>query len=175
MKRIILWSSVILSSLVILSCGSAKKTETMKPNQENFLTGPKVIIYKTNKDYSNLVPIILSNDKKSIESYPDIKDVYFNGTLAYPTRLHKGYWLDNRGISVNVAFINQTYEAYSKLPKTPKPEELMTMIVDYQPLIEMYSCGSRSSYQDIEQELNKKIDAEDFSTFRKLNNTSLNN
>ena len=168
MKRIILWSSVILSSFVILSCGSAKKAKTMKSNQETYVTGPKVIIYKTIKDYSKFVPIILSKDKKSIESYPDIKDIYFDGKPAYPTPLHKGYWLDNRGIGVNVAFINLTYEAYSKLPKTPKPEELITMIVDAQPLVEMYSCGLRSSYQDILNELNAKIDANDFSTFTKI-------
>lgn len=168
MKRIILWSSVILSSFVILSCGSTKKVDSMKSDQSVFSTGPKVIIYQTSKDYSKLVPIILSEDKKSVESYPDIKDIYFNGILAYPTQLHKGYWLDNRGISVNVAFINLSYEAYSKLPKTPEPEELMNMIVDAQPLVQMFSCGPRSSYPDIEKELNIKIDNNDFSTFKKL-------
>lgn len=168
MKLIILWSSVIFSILAILSCGNTRKIDTMKSGQNVLSIGPKVIIYQTNKDYSKLVPIILSEDKKSVESYPDIKDVYFNGNLAYPTRLHNGYWLDNRGIGVNVAFINLTYEAYSKLSGTPIPEELLNMIVDAQPLVEMYTCGLRSSYVDIEKELNAKIDAGDFSSFTKI-------
>lgn len=168
MRRFILWSSVILISSVIASCCSFKKAENMKSDQKTFLPGPKAIIYQTKKDYSKLVPIILSADKKSIESYPDIKDVYFNGNLAYPTQLHKGYWLDNRGISINVAFISLTYEEYSKLPKTPLPEELMNMIIDAQPIVSMYSCGTRSLYRDIELEINTKIDADNFSSFIKI-------
>ncbi len=140
----------------------------MKTDQKVSVSGPKAIIYQTKKDYSKLVPIILSDDKKSIESYPDIKDIYFNGTLAYPTLLHKGYWLDNRGINKNVAFIKLSYEEYSKLQKTPVPEELLIMIVDDQPLVSMYSCGVRSSYEDIEKEMNARIDSSDFSAFTKI-------
>lgn len=168
MRRLFPWITLILISSFIVSCCSAKKAESMKSDQKAFSTGPKVIIYQTRKDYSELVPIILSDDKKSIESYPDVKDIYYNGSLAYPTHLHKGYWLDNRGITANVAFLNITYEEYSKLPKTPSPEELMNRIADSQPLINMYSCGSRSSYKDILAELNSKIDAGDFSAFIKI-------
>lgn len=168
MRQIILWSSAILVSFVIFSCGSAKKAENMKSNQNALIPGPKAIIYQTKDDYSKLVPVILSNDKKLIESYPDIKDVFYDGSLTYPTQLHKGYWLDNRGISSNVAFIKLTYEEYSKLPKTPSPQELMEMIIDTQPIISMYSCGPRASYQDIIIELNTKIDADDFSAFIKI-------
>jgi hypothetical protein len=160
--------SVLLVSFVILSCGSAKKAENMRSEQKSFSPGPKAIIYQTKEDYSKLVPIILSADKKTIESYPDVKDVYFNGSLAYPTQLHKGFWLDNRGINANVVFINLTYEAYSKLPKTPSPEELIKMVGDTQPIISMYTCGPRSSFQDIVKELNTMIDSDDFSTFIKI-------
>ena len=160
--------TLILLSGMIVSCCSVKNADTMKSDQKAFVTGPKVVIYQTKKDYSKLVPVMLSDDKQSIESYPDIKDVYFNGSLAYPTPLHKGYWLDNRGININVAFINLTYEEYSKLPHTPLPDELMKMLTDVQPLVSMYSCGLRSSYKDIEHELNAKIDADDFSTFNKI-------
>lgn len=168
MRHFILWSSVILSLGVIASCGSTKKAGDMKSDQNAFLPGPKVIIYQTKEDYSKFVPVIMTDDGKSIESYPDIKDVYFNGKLAYPTQLHKGFWLDNRGISGNVAFLNLTYEEYAKLPKTPLPDELIKMVTGTQPIVSMYSCGQRSSYHDIEQELNIKIDADDFSTFVKI-------
>jgi hypothetical protein len=168
MTRILSISTLILISGMIVSCCSTKKAESMKTDQNAFITGPKAIIYQTKEDYSKFVPIILSDDKKSIESYPDIKDIYFNGRLAYPTPLHKDYWLDNRGVSINIAFINLTYEEYSKLPKTPLPEELMKMIIDTEPIVTMYSCGLRSSYQNIETELNAKIDAGNFSSFKKM-------
>lgn len=168
MRRFILWSAVILCMGVIASCCSTKKAGNMKSDQNAFLPGPKVIIYQTKEDYSKFVPVILADDGKSIESYPDIKDVYFNGKLAYPTQLHKGFWLDNRGISGNVAFLNLTYEEYSKLTKTPLPDELIEMVTETQPIVSMYNCGQRSSYRDIVKELNAKIDADDFSTFVKI-------
>lgn len=168
MRRFLTLSTVLLFSAVIISCGITKKAENMNSDQKAFLSGPKAIIYQTKMDYSKLVPVILSDDKKSIESYPDIKDVYFNENLAYPTQLHKGFLLDNRGINANVAFIKLTYEEYSKLSKTPSQEELMKMIIDAQPIVSMYSCGLRSSYQDIGKELNTKIDIGDFSMFVKI-------
>ena len=155
-------------TLINSACCTAKKSGTSQNGSKVMIPGPKVIIYQTTKDYSQLVPVTLSADGKSIESYPDIKDVFYQGVLAYPTQLNKGYLLDNRGINTNVAFLDITYEAYSKLPKTPAPDQLMKMIMDSKPLVIMYSCGPRSKYKDIEKELNAKIDAGDFSDFTKL-------
>lgn len=168
MRRTTFFSSIMLFGALISSCCSARKAEHVKSGQAFYVTGPEVIIYQTKKDYSKLIPIILSDDKKSIISYPDVKDVFYNGILAYPTQLHEGYWLDNRGINKNVAFIKLTYDEYSKLPITPSAEELMNMIIENEPIIRMYSCGIRSSYKDIETELNSKIDNVNFSTFKKI-------
>jgi hypothetical protein len=168
MRQFILWSSAIFFTFVISSCGSAKKAESMKSTQNVQVPGPRAIIYQTKKDYSNYVPVILNDDKKLIESFPDSKDVYFNGSLAYPTQLHKGYWLDNRGISKNVAFLKLTYEEYSKLSQTPSPDELIKMILDPDPIVIMYDCGLKSSYQNIDKELNTKLDSDDFSIFIKI-------
>jgi len=168
MKRIPLMASILVITGIISACCTAKKSETMQNDSLISIPGPKVIIYKTTKDYSQLVPVTLSEDKMSVESYPDVKDVYFNGILAYPTLLNNGYLLDNRGINKNVAFLNLTYEEYSKLPKTPSPQQLLEMISDSNPLVIMYNCGPRSKYKNIEQELNSKIDSDDFSAFTKL-------
>jgi hypothetical protein len=104
-----------------------------------------VIIYKTTSDFYNNVPVILSDDKTDIVSFPDRSDVYFNGKLAYPTRLDNGYLLDNRGIGKNVAFLNITYEQYSKLSATPTKTELLKMILDKNPLTELYNCNQLPS------------------------------
>lgn len=168
MRQVLFFSSVILFSAMISSCCSAKKAANTQTSQEVSIPGPKVIIYQTTKDFSMFVPVILSDDKESLVSYPDIKDVYYNGVLAYPTKLNQGFLLDNRGITKNVAFINLTYEQYSKLDKTPDAVQLMKMIVDKNPLSKMYSCGVRSTYTEIEKELNLKIDKGDFSSFTKI-------
>jgi len=157
--------SILAIALVSVSCCHTKKyTKTA----ETKAPGPHAIIYQTRVDYSNLVPINLSDDKKSIESYPDVKDVFYQGNLATPTPLHKGWLLDNRGISKNVAFIKLTYEQYSKLEKTPSVDELTAIIVDKNPVTRMYDLGLRSDFQDIENELNKRIDDGTISDFKIL-------
>ncbi len=63
------------------------------------VSSPMVYIYKTRKDYSRLVPVLMDETRTRIVSYPTPTDLKTNGKLAYPTPLENGYWLDNRGIS----------------------------------------------------------------------------
>jgi hypothetical protein len=114
------------------------------------------------------VPVMMSADKSKIESYPDIRDIYYEGKFALPTLLENGYLLDNRGIGPQVAFLWYTYEDYSKLSHTPTVEDLMTGLQDRDPLVEMYQCGQRSQYTNIEQELNDLIKSGKLSTCKKL-------
>lgn len=161
---------VFLWLLLFISCSSCSPCLQSSPKRQKEVAsvpGPKAIIYKTRADYSKLIPIILSPDGKSIESYPDVKDVMINGIPSTPTPLHKGYLLDNRGITANVAFIRLSYEEYAALPVTPTADELMNMVVDKKPLKKMYSCGLRSKFGSIE-ELNTAIDAGNFAGFTRL-------
>jgi len=123
----------------------------------NFHEGPQTIIYKTRKDYAQFIPVTLSEDKSEIVSYPHPKDVFRNGELAYPTELKNGYLLDNRGIDVNVAFLNVTYEDYSKMEKAPLLEELFSMILDNDPLLDFYYYGNRYTFKNEIADLNKLI------------------
>ena len=135
-------------------------TGTKNPDEQNVsaVASPKVIVYKTKKDYSHNVPVILSDDKKTIVSYPHPKDVYYNGRLAYPTPLVDGYLLDNRGIGPNVAFLSYTYEEYCKLDKVPDINTLYKKIIDKDPITEMWLCGFRHNYgSDISVKLNDMI------------------
>jgi len=117
-----------------------------------------VVIYKTTKDYSKNVPVILSDDKTQIVSYPHPKDLIIGNNFAYPSKLHKGYLLDNRGIGKNVAFLKLTYEEYSKLQIVPALNELFKNIIDKDPLIELWDCGIKASFSDLEVQLNELID-----------------
>ncbi len=168
MKSVFIFATILLISTIFPSCNTNKRAVNAPNKAPMSIPGPQVIIYQTTKDFSQLVPIIMSDDKKEIVSYPDIKDIYFKGTLAYPTMLHNGFLLDNRGIDKNVVFIKLSYEEYSKLARTPSAEELMSMITDSQPIRIMYSCGNRAAFKSIEEELNSKIDSGDFSGFTRI-------
>lgn len=168
--------SIIMISTLIFSCkpsstiNKKKKVEIEKQKEmeQGAKAGPPVIIYKTNADYYDKVPVTLSEDKSDIVSFPGIKDVFYKGKLAYPTRLNKGYLLDNRGIDKNTAFLNITYEEYSKLEKTPSKDELYKMVLDKDPITEMYYCGSKYDYKDIVTELNDIIDEDMLTAMKKL-------
>ncbi|NVO18171.1 MAG: hypothetical protein HXX13_00630 [Bacteroidetes bacterium] len=165
-RKLIALIALVITGVFFSSCSICRHKAKAEPAAK--IASPQVIIYKTKADYSQLVPVILSADKKSIASYPDIKDVYYKGQLAHPTQLHKGYLLDNRGISENVAFIKLTYEQYAALPATPGSEELMKMVVDKNPLEKMYACGPAHKFANLLEDLNKRIDGENFIGFTRL-------
>jgi hypothetical protein len=121
--------------------------------------GPPVIVYKTKADYYSNVAVSLSPDKSRILSFPDVMDVSVDRDLMlYPTRLHAHYLLSNRVLDKNSAFLNMTYSDYAALSKTPSPEEIYAKIIDKDPFAEMYFCGNRYSYKNLEPELNRIID-----------------
>ncbi len=138
----------------------------------SFRTAPvasaKVVIYKTKKDYSKYVPVTLSDDKSKVVSYPDIKDVYFEGKLAYPIALVKGYWLDNRGVGPKSAFIKLTYEEYAKLPSTPTADELYAMLLDKNPFCKIYDMGNRYNFKDPVAEINQIIEKHELKKYKEL-------
>ena len=136
--------------------GAAAITVADNPSHVS-VASPAVIVYKMRKDYSQNVPVMLSNDKKTIVSYPHPRDVYTNGKLAIPTQLKNGYWLDNRGISGNVAFLSYTYEEYAALNNVPSIDILYKKIVDKDPITEMWDCGHRHHYHDLINDLNEII------------------
>ena len=182
---------LIFLAAILISCGNSKNpviitkeksadsiskidTTTKKENITkvdkaiDFSVNPVAIIYKTKKDYNNKVPVTLNDEKTKIVSYPAIKDVYYNGKLALPDKLNDGFLLDNRGISKNVAFLNITYEEYSKRTEVYSLAEMMNLIIDKDPLTVMYNCGSRYQYTDIVKDLNKYIDTKQLSKFKKV-------
>lgn len=116
-----------------------------------------LIIYKTRADYNNKVPITLNAAGDKVLSFPAPTDLFTDGELALPVKLKKGYLLDQRGIHPNSAFTSYTYEEYRALDKTPSPSELLDMVIDPRPFLEMYDCGKRSEFQDSIKKINKII------------------
>ena len=118
---------------------------------------PVVYIYKMKKDYSRQVPVLLDQSRSRIISYPAPSDLKRGNSLLLPTPLIHGYWLDNRGINAQVAFLSYTYEEYSRMTQAPSVSELFDAIIDKEPLLDIRECGKRSDYQDIVTELNQLI------------------
>ena len=165
----------IAFALLMGSCSSSKKTDKtakeekeMKENGTVAVTGPPVIIYKTKGDYYDKVPVILSEDKSKVVSYPGARDLYKGDKLALPTRLHDGYLLDNRGINENVAFLNISYENFTKMQRVFTAGQLYEMILDKDPLTVMYNCGKKGKFKDEVSELNDIIDKGDLQKCKKL-------
>lgn len=151
---------LILIALQMSSCKTKEKMSvipaTDKLEDENIrrATAP-VIIYKTYKDFSDFVPVIMNAEKTKIVSYPAPTDL-FPGSK--PTVLNLGYLLDRRGINENVVFLNITYDAYTKLVKVPSLDELNALILEKHPLTELYYCGNETKYKDLIPDLNVLIE-----------------
>ena len=143
-----------LIGLLASGCGSGRQATPPAPSAAATVTAPtvppaalpEVCIYKMKKDYSQHVPVLMDDSRTRIVSYPAPTDLVRGGRLTLPTRLEGGYWLDNRGITANVAFLTYTYEAYSRLPQAPSRAELEAHILDRQPLEAFRRCGSRSQF-----------------------------
>jgi hypothetical protein len=148
--------------IALLSC------KTQQAGAGTARTSEPAIVYKTKADYSKYVPVTLSADKTQIVAYPAPKDVYYNGKLAYPTALENGYWLDNRGIGPNTAFLRVTYDEYSKWPQVPKLSELYLLIIDKDPFTEIYKLGSRSRFKNPVADINKVIKKGGLKKFEKV-------
>lgn len=123
-----------------------------------YIPGPHVVIYKTNANYNNLVPVELSEDKSKIVSYPSPSDLKSENGYQTPMQLNKNYLLDNRGIWKNVAFLKITYEEYSKFLTLPTLAELYSMIIEKNPLTELCDCGSKIAFTDVKIQINQLID-----------------
>ena len=103
-----------------------------------------VMVYKTKGDYSNLVWVQLSADKKTVTSYPNPKDVLNQTSI----KLADGYY--SGAVDVNTAFVNIRIEKYVNLQKLFTPEQLATLIINKNPFSELYNCGqSQGIGQDI--------------------------
>lgn len=152
--------TVIILSVIFVSC---KSNETMPTTTNEISFGSNaesslpILVYKTKKDYSNLVPILLNDNKTQILSYPDPRDVKVGSYFLLPTSLQNGYLLDKKGIGENVAFLKYTYDEYSNLKTLPPLKELYKNIIDKNPLIELCDCGNKSKYVDLEKQLNEYI------------------
>ena len=147
--------------IYFIACRTPEKSivqsNSIKEFVPDYSIGPPTIVYKTNADYSKNVPVILSDDKTTVVSYPHPSDVKIGNGFPYPTILSNGYLMDNRGISKNVAFLKLTYEEYSKLKNPLSLKDMYDLIIDKNPVTEMYDCGNKQAFTSLTEQLNGLI------------------
>lgn len=144
---------IFLTILPVFACNTGNKIH-FKPD---YSPGPAALVYKTKADYRDKVPVILSEDKTRVVSYPHPSDLKTDSGYIIPTDLAEGYLLDNKGITANVAFLKLNYSEYAALEFVPSLEELYALILDKDPLTELCSCGNRKSFKDMTAQLNDLI------------------
>jgi hypothetical protein len=156
-----------LSILLLLfaACKGQNKI-TFTPDFET--PAPPALVYKTKGNYANLVPVLLSDDKTEIISYPHPGDVKTGDGFLTPTLLNNNYFLDNKGIGSNVAFLKLTYNEYAALENAPTLKEMYELIIDKDPLIELCNCGNKKALSNPAKQLNKVIDKKQLRTVCKV-------
>lgn len=88
---------------------------------------PKAVIYRTNGDYNNNVPVNMNSERTVITSFPAPTDITSRST---PIDLGDGWLFDRRGgISINTSFLSYTYSQYSALKTTPSVGQLMQDVI----------------------------------------------
>lgn len=159
---------ILLLAGAVVSCSLFQSKHTREMQEKVYYAGPPTFVYKTKKDYYYNVPVMLSDDKKSITAFPAPSDLMMDGKFLYPEKMHKGYLLDRKGIGMNVAFLTYTYEEYAALKEVPAAGELYKKIADADPLDVLYNLGSRYQFENLTDTVNKIIDAGDLKIFKKL-------
>lgn len=142
-------ATLIISILVftMYACGPGKKARNNKDKDApvGLIAIPQqgYMVYKTNADYFEKVPIQLTEDKARIASYPATSDLKKQGEYIYPVKLSDNYLLDRRGIGPHTAFLEWDYKKYFESGGALSTEDLLMLVLDADPFVELYHCPSK--------------------------------
>ena len=100
-----------------------------------------ICIYKPKNDYSNNVPVALSEDNTKITSAP--------GTINtnWPVKLTQGYYL-NGSMGVNTGYLSLTKEEYNEYYVKPGNDSLYKLLIDKDPYLEYYYRDDYNIFRD---------------------------
>jgi hypothetical protein len=157
----------IVLLIILISCSHQPNKTSNENTVGQHVTGPPTIFYKTKSDYSNFVFVQLDENREEIISFPAPSDIRGNMKINEPIALENGFLLDQRGIYPNSAFLDITFEDYSKLSSTPSNEQLKALILDNDPFISMYRCNIRKE-DELVSKLNELIRNNNFDNCTRL-------
>lgn len=155
---------IVTCFFLLNACSSFKSKKSENQNHSTVIEnmGDFISIYKTKNNYSQKVPVKLSDDKNYIVSYPDPSDLFLETKALYPIKLKNNYLLSQVGIGKNYAFLDYSYEEYREL-KDITAEKLFDHIIDFDPFTEVYECNTIGGVEEI----NEKISSNGLKSFCK--------
>lgn len=87
---------------------------------------PKAVIYRTNGDWRDRVPVTVNPQTGQLVSFPAPSDI---AGAQMPIPLADGWLLDTRGVNLDTRFTRYTYAQYAALPQTPSTAQLIDSII----------------------------------------------
>ncbi len=141
MKSVVCFTAMVAGSVAVFG-GGGKLVSTLEPQQRMGGARPHVFVYKAAAKFADKVPVVLTDDRQHLASFPAPQDVAASGSRAKPIKLHHGYWLSEWGIAPNTVFLKYTFEEYAALPSQPTPDELFHKVANKNPLKALYDCGT---------------------------------
>jgi len=125
---------IIILILVILnpfcSCEKVKVDDTII----------QIYKFKSSKDYSNYVPVGLSDDKNRITSAPG--NIY-----RWPVKLIDDYYL-NGSMGVNSGYLSLTIEEHNAYEIKPGVDSLYKLLIEKDPYLEYYQRNDNGTFRD---------------------------
>lgn len=145
----------VIALLMFTTCSN--KTNIQDGGNEIIMPEPPVIIYKTSGNFTENVAVSLTDEGDGLKSFPAPADIRARLNTVSPVKLHNGFLYDRQGIGENTAFLNYTFEEYSKLRTTPKASELFDEIKERDAITEIYRCPFKRSDPELVNKLNQLI------------------
>lgn len=100
-----------------------------------------IYVYKMKNDYSDKVPVELSEDKSKITAYPGPNEV------DKPIALAEGCYLMG-SFGSNSGYLSLTISEYNQYEVPPGPDSLYKMLIDKDPFIRFYSRDNDKGFQN---------------------------
>ncbi len=134
MKKIAILAVGVLA-MAAAACHTQRENNTastvVSARPESMVVGhtsmiPKAVVYRTNGQFADNVPITMSANRKEIVSFPAPSDITPGSA---PLQLADGYLLDRRGVGINSAFTRYTYAEYGALEAAPSLSRLRQMVI----------------------------------------------
>lgn len=131
--------SFLIISLWIAGCSSGRSSRTapasvpsqalasVEHSSAQSKALPKAVIYRTNGDYNDNVPVNLNASRTALVSFPAPSDITSRST---PVEIGDGWLFDRRGgVGENTVFLTYTYAEYAALLSAPSSSRIMEAVI----------------------------------------------
>lgn len=113
--------------VAVVSDGATQPVSAVGFGPRSSMAMPKAVIYRTNGDYNDNVPVTVNEQRTALMSFPAPSDITSH---SMPVELGDGWLFDRRGgAGVNTVFLSYTYEQYAALKSTPSSSQLFAKVI----------------------------------------------